>query len=704
MPAFQKTAQSATQISVGEPACPCTMLKGIGLGPNLGFDIGQKVYRMFRSFSFAVLVLWATGAMADGFAVPDLPAVTITAAAPKFSTVAQNIAPVRFDAAHGFERSLANPTLTQLDLDGVPYVYALMRAEREIEQGNRLILARIAADKFSDGSTVTPFGAWQAVPDQVFSIVPPKGSKGVLNAAMTAWDGKILVTYQARSQSKNGADNLGFMEMFDPAAQKVLWTKPIQSIPGYQGTQKPTGLTRVTEGPATAPDYFDSTKGRLVLGYMCRGDQAAACAGWNGFVLQELTYVAGQPQFQPPVRVLHEEVPDGTSLKAWTKQGETVWKKQSFTFGNGSNDRLIFALNFNMVADNTPDHPATRDFPEHAKLFALSGLSTLLDAAKAGALDVSAKAPPSKTWVPDLSNDSPWDQGALWNTMYYVDPFHGSAQFVLYESWGAEVMQASQTRDALYGGSSGQMVKADSPDFGQSCDAICGTGNVAGGGARKSYCLSATAIAPGSALQGVEVAHETPLDQVTAAGQGLKAAFLECSDIGTSATKPGNLLIASAAISAADAGKTALTLAEALCAAKGAKGVVWVDSGTRINLADTQALAQGEALTVGCSTQYPSTAFHRNVVVQGGGPTCDMTCAALGAGDGTGFRAWRAQLADSPYPQQTAAVTPFISLDLLVQQGLTRAKPWVPLQSTALECACGPGREMRGIASARVAP
>lgn len=640
---------------------------------------------------------------------PDLAAVTITAADLNFSDTAQNIAPLRFDAAHGFERSLANPTLTALTLNGVPYVYMLMRVERETEQGNRLILARIPADKFSDGATVTPFSQWEAVPDATFTIVPPNGSKGVLNAAMAAHDGKLVITYQARAKSKNGADNLGFMVLFDPVAQKTLWTKSVLSIPGYAGTQKPTGLTRVTVDPVgTSGDYFASTKGRLVVGFMCRQDRVAACTDngrpWNGFVLQELILSpAGDPQFRPPVRVLAEEVPDAMTVKAWARQGQTVWKKQSFNFGNGGSDTLIFSVNFNLVTADSPDHPAARDFPTHSKFFALTGLSALLDAANSGPIDASAKAPLSKTWLPDLSNNSPWDQGALWNSMFYIDPYHANRKFVLYESWGADDMQASQTRNALYGGSSFQTVKPGRPEFSQSCDEICGTSNLAGGGARKPYCLSATASAPGTPLQGAELPHTQPLDQVhdPLTGQGIAAATVMCSDIGTSSTRPGNLVIVSGV---AEGNQTALHQATTLCAANAALGVIWIDAVVgktlHVNLADTETLHQGDALTVACSTKLPSSAFHRDVQVQGGGTSCDMTCDALGTGDGTGFRAYRATLEDPANPGHSRAINPFTSLDLLASTGKAAA----PQNSSAISCGCGPGREMRGVASARVAP
>lgn len=653
----------------------------------------------------------AKGALGFTPAGAELSAVTIAPANLKLSVAAQNIAPPRYDAAHGFERSDANPTLTALTVGGKPYVYMLMRVERGVEQGNRLILARIAAEKFSDGTLVTPFPQWEQVPDDVFSIVPPEGSKGVLNASMAAENGRLVITYQARNQSKDSADNLGFMVLYDPASQKVIWQKPVPSIAGYQGNQKPTGLTRVTQGPvATSGDYFDSSKGRLVLGYMCRQDSAPACTDngtpWDGFVLQELTFTGDTPQFQPPVRVVREAVPVGMKVKAWAKAGETVWKKQSFNFGNGGSDRLIFAFNFNMVAEDSADHPAARDFPEHAKFFVLSSLTTLLDAAKSGPIDISAKVPPSRTWVPDLTNDSPWDQGAMWNSMYYADPFHANRQFVLYESWGAERMQAAQTRNALYGGSAAQVVKADSAAFGQSCDDICATNSIAGGGARKPFCLSATAVAPGTAMQGTEISHQAPLRQM--APQGLQSAYLVCSDIGTSKAKADNLTIASGTVGASTAGQPALTVAEGLCSAQRAKGVVWMDAisagKTRANLSDAAVLHQGDALTVGCSVQYPSSAFHRAVMAASSGQSCDMTCAALGPGDGTGFRAWRSQLLNSPYPNQTTALIPSMSVDLLIQLGKTRAKPWTPLQSTGIACACGPGREMRGVASARVAP
>ena len=78
-----------------------------------------------------------------------------------FSSVAQNFAQPQFDAAHGYERSLANPTLTQLTVGGVPYVYMLIRAERATERGTRLLLARIPAAQFSDGTAVTPFAKWE---------------------------------------------------------------------------------------------------------------------------------------------------------------------------------------------------------------------------------------------------------------------------------------------------------------------------------------------------------------------------------------------------------------------------------------------------------------------------------------------------------------------------------------------------------------
>ena len=662
--------------------------------------------------AFAILIALMSGCAAlanPGFqpAGPELSSVTIVPANLHFSAVAQNIAPIRFDAEHGFERSLANPTLTQLDVNGAPFVYLLMRVERETDRGTRLILARIPADQFSDGTNVTPFPKWQAIPDSRFSITPPKGSKGVLNAAMTAHDGKILITYQARSVTKNGDDNLGFMTMFDPVTQKTLWTKPIQTIPGYAGTQKPTGLTRVTADPVSpAGDYFDSTKGRLVLGYMCRQDVAPACtdngAPWDGFVLQELTISGtGNPQFLTPVRMLREEVPDGTSVKAWAAQGETVWKKQSFNFGNGGADTLIFSVNFNLVTENTPARPTARDFPSHSAFFAVNAVSALLDAAKSGPIDLSAKAPPSRTWQPDLSTDSPWDQGAVWNSMFYIDPYHANAKFVLYESWGANYMQPPQTRNALYGGSSSRTVKSGSAEFSQSCDAVCGGGNVAGGGARKPYCLSV------SAPDGTEVSHDRALGQVvdSVTGQSLASASLVCSDIGTSKTQPDNLIIASDTVGK---DQPALTFAEAVCAAKGASGVIWMDAlaagKAQINLSDTATLHQGDALTVACSTQFPSAAFRRDVQVSASGPSCDMACDALGPGDGTGFRAYRSRLSNANGTDQSSPATPFTSLDLLAQPGVAAGKAAVPQRSTRLECSCGPGREMRGIASARVAP
>ena len=654
----------------------------------------------------ALMIGHGSVAVADPVFKPagaELAAVTIAAASLKLSPTAQNIAPVRFDAAHGYEQSLANPTLTQLDVNGVPYVYMLIRVEREVEKGNRLILARIPADKFSDGNAITPFFQWETVPDSALNIKAPKGWSGVLNAAMAAHDGKILITYQANSRTK---DSLGIMVLFDPVTHKTLWSKPIQQMPGYMGTTKPTGLTRVTAGPvAPTGDYFDSTKGRLVVGYMCRQDDAPACKGWDGFVLQELTFSGDKPQFQPPVRVLREEVPDGAKVSAWGRQGETVWKKQSFNFGNGGVDTLIFSVNFNMATENSPDHPAARDFPAHSKFFALSGLSALLDAAKSGPLDVSAKVPPSKTWVPDLSNDTPWDQGAMWNSMFYIDPFHANQKFVLYESWGAEFMQASQTRNALYGGSSSRTVHAGSADFSQSCDGLCGTSNVAGGGARKSYCLSSTAIAADTTLQGTEIAHDQPFDKVhdPVTGQGLQSAAVMCSDIGTSATLPGNLILASATVGRDG---PALSAAEAICAAKGAQGVIWIDGKlggkSRTNLPDTAALQKGDALTLACSTQYASGAFHRNVATQGADMTADMACAALGAGDGTGFRAYRSKLTNAP--DQNTAIGPFVGLGLLAVQRASDGTTLATNSSTTIISSCGPGREMRGIASARVAP
>ena len=402
---------------------------------------------------------------------------------------------------------------------------------------------------------------------------------------------------------------------------------------------------------------------------------------------------------------MKEEVPVAMTVADWQSQGQTVWKKQSFNLANGGEDTLIFSVNYNRVTEDSPEHPAARDFPEHSTFLALSPLSAVLDSAATTTIDVSDSVPPSKTWVADISNDSPWDQGALWNSMLYIDPFHANKKFVTYESWGAAYMQVLQIRNALYGGSSYLFVKNGTPNFTKSCNQICATNNVSDGGARKPYCLSVTASDPGTAIHNSELLHSVPLAVVKdpVSHKSITGAAVVCSDIGTGGTSVNTVVIATTTSTAAAVPQTALAVGQRICAIAGAKGVIWIDGATsaQTNLPDTALVPLGQPLTVACSISFESNAFARNVVAAPA-QSCDQACSALGVGNGAGYRAYRSKLIDNPATSQNNGLDPFTNLALYALQKASGGTVWKLASTTHIECSCGPGREMQGVASARV--
>jgi hypothetical protein len=272
-------------------------------------------------------------------------------------------------------------------------------------------------------------------------------------------------------------------------------------------------------------------------------------------------------------------------------------------------------------------------------------------------------------------------------------------------------MQLSQTRNALYGGSSNALIKSGQEYFAQSCNQYCATKNIAGGGARKPYCLSATAVSSGTMVQGIELPHSVPFNQIKdpLTAKGINSAFVVCSDIGTSDKNVNDIRIITSPIETLVSGTSALSTAEAMCMAKGAKGVVWIDRSTpsdstsEFDVSDTASVQLGQLLTVACSAQHESGAFKRSLLATSS-QTCDMACSALGVGNGTGYRSYRSRIINNPTANQNSFLDPFTSLDYFIYKKLVANTSWLPMSETKVQCTCGPGREMRGVASARVAP
>jgi hypothetical protein len=686
-------------MTVEEPAL--SESKGV-LKRNAAYGLFMKPLLL----GLLILLMSAAVSFSAGGSVSGAESFTILSSGIKWLPRAERIAAPRLNSEYGYERGVSSPHLAAIKIEQVPYIYNCFRV-REDKAGDVLRLARIRADRFSSNGRITPLDQWEWIPPDRFRIAPVRDVWPV-TGAVAGINGKLLIAYK-RTGGRPGA-----LILFDPLKTRIVWQKDLPDIPGYAGPkgQVLPGLARITTAaPNTDGDYFDTNLGRVVMTYQCRPAEASCKTTGgvrDGFFMQAVVLQDNNAvRFGPQIRLFADEVPAKIGGPRQVRQmGYRFWYKQNMTVSNLGNDSLIFAVNYNMLSEHEK-RPADRDYPCCASFFEVPFISGILaHAQRKGFLDLAPLMPKEKTWQQDIKAESPWDQGAIWSQSVYIDPFHNNAVFTVYEAWGADYTQPHKTRAAFYPGSFRKWVLTGRPGSGQSCNSFCRERRYNGGA-----CFSASALSPGSGLNGAEIPHDQSLDAfVREKSANIPGALYVCSDLGTRKESPDFKYVTGRA--AGDGEETTVaTFSDRICRGSGALGYVRAEllspqtENYGYTLGPELKVRSGQVLSLTCSMEHNSRMFSL-VRISDRNTSCDMACDSLGAGIGFGYRPYHAEVVSLGRDGKgtlldKAGVDPDFVLSM--QEGLDIPDGYAKnnIAGENITCICGPGRNLRATMATR---